>query len=1575
MITTDLAIIPVAAMIRQPSGGFVCKVRWLMGSSGDRLPSPADRFEVRLVLTRTQTTLLTQEVAPQNYAMIDPPRRMVTADPDTGLQWNIAVPPSKPVDLICWPGNKPEDEGLGVYQLLCGPQPYRVEEMAHRLLSTPVAELMDDVLRSQRAPRLSAEDVSRHLARTLVRGNHRPVFLRSLLPKAYEGLWSDVKRFMKADGSVECSFKDSLAPLLPPPSYYSTDLSGGGMLVEMMRYATSIIRLYGDRQLLEELDPILNEPSKLRSQIRCGSLVGGELLDYWCSPMQSIPPDECTFNQRARAYPGSELIGLGVTLGDFTDSTLREWVDNEDSLRVEVHHTQSILDHPEQAGTAASFLWCDPQGEATLDPGRFVISGVAEDSEPGIRRALLLGSSIPPLPPQENTCRINYDMMQSDAGAVPDPSSSLPVVRQLGFGTGDARIEIHIGRIDAPEDKSKHVAGFNVYGVWETSETQHYFGTPGQRIVPPLAELKKWLITRRHSFERDLRGAFPDILSLLFENADEYPLPNDALDPRLATIVAPPCLAQLERAARITDDHPEAENELPTGSRPDANWFTIDLRAGMKSGHITEDRRLFVGWDPEGLIDESWTPELSRDGRGDLTHPQRYRFWVTSYDSFEQESDPIPVVTHDVDAGETISYEFAPRRRSSILSPDNCNVRVTNVDETFDLTVEFETPFFSQMGQHVPTGDHGIRNPQRVNRQELLGHIVVFRRPLRTSGGGDKSRRLSLPASPIFSLPQWVSVFEKAQAEGWEQAHVWEGVRGSDFQSDTWAVSYNFGHQGRGYEYRASVGVSVRGDSQWQRFWMPIIDSTRELGRTIRLVDEKGEPEVIYGTEAPSVTPVSESEPFPLVNPDEPIAPTPLSRPPLLAAAPILPPPGISRDLILMRLLSFDFSGDTPVTWRDTDVQLNYGQTQVLDATLERTIDRLPGEIDLDHASLRIARKLLAADFRRIVLAESEGVTATESPSQYQQHLSIGFRGLVLLDSLYDPTSLSPTESTAVSWVLSHVRIDLDPVVSKTSATFISRASLVSHDDAQARYRLVPAPDLTHEGLESIIGSGHSCLVRIDDQSDPDSEYEFLDLLEVTTGGDFTVRLGTLPESTTTFPQDVELTFYLANPLIEQEIPNDRLQDHFCQYLPVGGGPKEIMCWWLGTRSAMGRESKPENRQVHYIHAARTTPPSPVKLLRTDAPLPGPDFALAPSHFSDWIPADLTSLSDAIAKPRVILGWQTTENDPEVKLMIERRERASGTNAERCPCGKRDRSPWRALIAIASARDDEELNRADADQLRHTWLMGHFVETDASLIGSRPIHIGYPEDGQRHLSAQSGLKTLQIGSDEDARPSFIDYFQHREQDRRLVMDGNLEYQYRATAYVLVDASPQTPMQWRYLASEPTPWTEFVRPETSNIRVQLRSSTTQVISDLGPHVVLNFEAPAARSKSVNLQDALRYRLTVRRRRDFSIQRIGKTQDPGYAEVGAAVALWPGQSVELQDADIERSEIDSSLTLEYEIFVQQFRADAVGNERTEELVRGLPRDEHGNTVVHREVVTIDPVENQESERAVILTYDVS
>jgi hypothetical protein len=754
-------------------------------------------------------------------------------------------------------------------------------------------------------------------------------------------------------------------------------------------------------------------------------------------------------------------------------------------------------------------------------------------------------------------------------------------------------------------------------------------------------------------------------------------------------------------------------------------------------------------------------------------------------------------------------------------------------------------------------------------------------------------------------------------------------------------------HEDRGYEYMALVGASIANDPTVRAFWTPDVRRTAEphSGRRVQRIDCDGSDHPQYKTlieyidETPLTSEVVSAKAVPVVNRMPARGVTLASGMKFFPAHPVLPPPGVQRDVVLINLLTHpvkDKSAAVPTAeWHTSGVLLTYAQAAMLDTAIAR-VPNLPS----DPSALSIAQKLMAADFT--------GTSGGPDRLSYRQNMSVGFRGIQDLRFTYTPCNASgrlpaADESEAIRIVVYAVRVPLATASSKTYATCRLRCEFSSKSADVVTYRVV---SMTQPTLEGILFGLQPTLARIDPvQSLADrarhvmpSPAGFGDVVHISPT-EIAIRLppGELPA---TPPNVADVSLYLAQPIFEQDVVDHAKASDYRMFLPAGGGPEEVLCWWVATASAQGAPCGFGRWPLTLQRMKGSIAPASPQSLSVHPPQAGE--VLDPLAYRSWVPTGLLDLAQAAREPRLVVAWQYDAGTGEEGIVIERQEKVVEKASTSMRYVTTDVSSWQAIKNIESLSEFESgttipaaIQKDWVDAIARDWLLGDMIEIEGSVPELMPL-IGF----ERGLSASNGLLTL-TGPNGTRSPGFVDYYETRT-DPSLVMDANFEYSYRLFAYLPISDDMALPWNWRYLVSKPTGWSPYQIPEPAPIKVQQESESTNAVSDLGPKIRFIFRSPASQSmRQGNSQgiDEWRYRILVRRKRDFSLRSdVATSHDPGWEDVDSPVSVWPGQVKEVVDTDIERVFPEAELKAVYQFHVCQLHARDENGSRVETLVRG-------------------------------------
>jgi len=1474
----------VGILRRQKGAAPVCVVRWVLGKDGNELPYPNDIFDVELTVDGVAVPGASRVVSPKNYVMLDPTRIPESYPPpaEPEEKWAVAQKPTTAIDPSAADDESLVNEAVGVIHLL---KPTTTPRMRYRAAAF-LCRMFKRAAES-RAPlnRISDRQLVASavvLANWLVRSDVRPIHLPQLAAAAFSAV-----RTGEGGGSfLRLDSKDR-----------TLDFA----------YAALVLEALTIPGVATALDVLVDQSRQVRNHIRVAALQGGEMVDYWCDPLgEGLPLDE---RGRGKRYPASELIGLGCRI-PLDAGLVESWITGKKKLLVTVRHrprsvTVAALDDLDFSS------FSDLAGEIHLDDDvtHFAANERAIDWD-RMKRAMLLGSSHPPLPP--SGARIDWSMVRVE---VDTTGSDVPTEPSTSSRTADGKVEI---QIDAPPkqparpgagSEEQTVAAYNIYGVWEGAQGfDAYF--KNSALNPTLEELRPWLMTRRYSHSRDLRVAFPPI--------------GGIQHPALTEAVQSPHWHPLLKRPDILQDTLEANTRpLPDITGTAEAVFTVDLRAGMG---MQEPHRPPKGWDLAAPLAVAWRPEHDRDLKrlpaGQL-QPQRYRFWVTSVDPFEQESDPVPVRTEDVDLKEAASFIFAPTRRSQISAQRGDKFTCAFEEPANQIRVTFETPYEGQISGWVSGGA-----TTRLDKLTLHADVVLFRRLLTRRQNAVSGQHL-LAAVKLPALPQWESTAVILAKDRWRPFGV--AAVPTAKAGDTWEGLFKLGPDDRGWEYLAAVGFTVR--ASHAGFWgkSAIAGRNGQGRRLVRFVprpDGKGyESRDVWIDETPSASSISLSQPSLVSDPKAPWWPE-IKPVKIWPAAPVSAPPGVRRDLVLQRLLDRRFTRHgVPVDRSDWgEASLTIGQIAMCENSLRRT--KVNGSIlDPQDPILRTARRILAQDFddgNRVGL---------------RQHATVGFRGLADLEWKYSPRSSRPAGdagrfSEAAAFRIYCTTLPHDASYARNFATLVAEvvqikartyAVTLKSGDADAWHSIAA---LARPTAVELLHGGQRALTNI--------------LTAQEAGGVFTVEFA--PPASGVLPPKANAFFYVAQPLADVNSDNLDQPSSYRLLLPVPGGGEATFVWWVYGVSAAGAESP-----RHLLGAMqsqrfpRTTEPEQPAAFNVGPATDNSKHFLDPSKHAKWLPKAVNKLEDAKSFARVVLTWTPPDTSDRILLEVQREARLIAKPQMRMQLWAK--SAWDALKSIESAPDDADLAAEDLELLAD-WLLGNPIDVPESPVKS---FILFGENQQ--LSAVDGIIKLPVvGVDGAVRncPALVDYFGLDSEDRMAAMDGNWDYRYRLRTFI--DLGGSLPDRQRYLYSSPTLWSPNVAPETPRIRLKPKANSANMKPLQRPVVRLVFDPSVASFTlgasifAVPTEHRWEYRIVVRRKIDAPSFGDPALADAAWIDVGRPLTLRIGEQSgyegrEIVDEEVDRHWPTHAPTIQYRVYVQQFMIVDDGQGLRERLVRGF------------------------------------
>ncbi|WP_316205349.1 hypothetical protein [Bradyrhizobium sp. SZCCHNS3004] len=1276
-----------------------------------------------------------------------------------------------------------------------------------------------------------------------------------------------------------------------------------------LQFAALLTGAFRDEEFSQSLRRIVDSRSAVRDQLKMRAITGGHLIDFWCSP--DGPVGACPDGSRGAVYPGSELVGLGTTFGPFDRAAVDGWI-AAGGLFFQVHQTAFTRVSGDVALNAGP---SDAPGD--LDHFRLSrrFSGRGRALNPDdIRLALAEGSSSPPVKPA--SVRMNYDIVQSNPGA-PEPAYMAP--------TSEAVFDL---LIEPGGSKTTSIAGFNLYCMWECAETAALFRAPFD--TPSIDILRPWLVNRRYSDLLDLDPAFP---GAAYE------------DRRRELRSSPPWNPLLIRTTK-KDAENSAENEIPEVSEnqvsavdpfyPGLTLFRHDLRQGMADSAMPWPSS--PRWDPKAPISSTWSPSRDRAG-AEVREPQRYRLWVTAVDAFEQESDPVPVVTSDAATGDADGlYLFNPVRRDLLHSPrlDQFPSGVEGGPQrrgvSYDpaparrmLTFAWKTPLLNSLSRRTDASQTLEEDAQLESR------IVVMRRLLRTQVSSSLVRSKALSVDPsIGRYPQWADRIDALLQQGWEYRGV-DPVPAPD-RDGVWRRAIAFSDYDEGYEYRALVGFFVR--DSFAAFWARDA-GVDALPKRVRLRYDGQSVVTDLIVETPRASEVAETDSIPIANARRPraiaVPKTPV-LPKFVAARPVLAPPGLRRDRILMRLLGAPATGPIESPWSDSGATLTSAQIAMIQFALLRC--RIFGDDEtVVSADLRLeaARWILASEFRSQSLARTAGAGANPSTTNSDQHPTIGFRGLLPVVWTYEPRlkrQSNPDDAEAVRFRIYTARAPRGTQAAAASCAELGgEGPVTAANGALITVQFTPSSRDTDDlaFLRSVACASRPALVRIEANIKCYGTIRGVRNYDCTRGmprGPLLLDVElTADSSPPTVGVPATTLLFGARAVWETPARLDAAVETHIQYLPAGGGPAEYVAYWIGTVSAQGNECDHDDRLFVSASLRLSVEPPPVTDLKVSLPTQPEEF-LDPRVADEkrWLPTQLQNATNTRDYPRLAISWDGGAADPETLIKVHRR--IQSLNLKFADDG--DRDEWQALVSVAGLPDGQSVDPHDLDLLKRRWLRGVVVPfpTDPSGNGGEFKFI----EADEGIGVASGVKTVA------GRPAIIDY--SADNDRTFAMDGASRYSYQFVACLPLDIGSNTP--GNYLESPPTAWTDPVQPQAPPFKVTAGKPTIRADASLvRPRVVLRVLVGAhalATTRAHPGHAPWLYQVQILRLLPRSILTTPTAMpSPAWLEIGSSQLIDPASTIPLDfvDDDLDRDGPGQPFGPKYRVIVQQIApADTSG-----------------------------------------------
>lgn len=1563
---TDTQIKPFAILRKTEGGDYALVVRWLLGD-GEALPLHDDTFAVTVRFPVKNEVLLPdgtrsepsddgpglkpeeRPARPRLFAMIDPPRRVVEIGrtppspeaPDGDPSYRMeAVEPAEPVDPAA-PGVKgtllkeasdgeiAESHAVGVVHLLEESEPSRAEWRVAKALY-PAMKRAEGELEKSRLGALSwlenfggsegqsdpAEVSARAMARYISRSGRRPLDLPEVLTRAVTEFRSEAMG-RAATGQ---------APRAMPAVFRLKDAN----LRAEIEHAALVSTAMNDSEALETADREFSSRKQARQHLRLRALQGGELVDFWCNPDDGNATS-CDVSTRGKRYSAAELIGNGLRIEGITSNMLTAWAEAGDIIVVDVRHIPGDAERVDVPLDGRDGARVGNTNIAEVQVASWTKGSTLPITPRDIRAALSKGSSLVPLPP--TGAMLNFDLKHDksvgvtnskEAGAEKEP------VNTFAAETGDGKAQILIAGPTSDPDEATTVFSYNLYGVWEGAQGMEdlFEEDAGSFETEEMLErLKPFRISARYSFVRDLFPAFG-------RASDVAAVKSILSDPPWFPILRAPDASYDTSEPAVSpgsDAEPASDGRvpLPPVAKGRMTATTVDLRKGLDF----DDPGMAgyqVMWDPFGKLETRWSPETDRVGQPLSTRPQRYRFWVTSVDAFDQESLPIAVRANDAEAGEAEGFVYAPRYRTPVPAPrglDNDTPKISIDPTTSALAVRWQTPFSERMGTDGATGQ------ALLDKTQLKARVSIYRRRIKEL----RADEVEIRPSEEADLPQWADTHRAMREKGFALWQTIERIEPPNM-GDIWSTELQLGFVHHDHEYTAAISFAV--DESWVGFWAPDVPKRSRTAISFELVDGEFEQRETRMAETPRVSDVSLANVLSFANT---LPPRPAEQFVLRfdKAMPVLPVDDVQRDLVLLRLLGHPIEGVEASPWLDTELDLTSGQKLMCETALGRVRRPDGGAVDPASGRLFEARRLLATALTRPVdRADVDENTGLRETSLLSQHQTMGFRGTASLSWTITPFESCPPaaedESEAAAVRIYQARVPLTRREALAYATLIGDGTRQGDGDALT-YTLQNSKTRNEDALQAIstgtgegqLGQPAAALLYEENGAEP--------VLCRVMGLDLTDA--SRPVVTLDAPEgralgSAQVLVFAAHELLERRVKDFEAPFPDDVELPVGGGLPEVFVWWCVTVSAHGTEASPDCRPSITLRAPISIEPEAPSVLRVRPPISDEEALNVdnPDH-TDFRPSSISDAGKARLNPRLVVSWTDPRPEVDALLVLYRdfekinvEERQDGPSLETLDAGIK---PWEAIKLIEGLRADEPIPAELLGPLGADWLKGGAVTAPEEEELKNEHRFIEPARGLR-----SNLGLVEIG--DEMRPGFVDYYFNNE-SRQFEMEGSMQYRYRAARAIDLDPDGALGLgeKQRYLLSRSTPWSPFYEPGNQSFQILPDKPDPDFGPPLpataGPEVMFRFRTPETKlyrreflsTPEIQVRE-WRYRIVLRRLIEGGMP-SSQNEDyvPQWIEVGNPIELTyfsEGEAV-IVDRAIDRAFPTDTPTLRYSIGVTQ------------------------------------------------------
>lgn len=1557
----------------RPDKQFQFLVRWFInddvnGKKVTHLPHPEGKFKLFIRTVKSKQyikadgsvapiptgTRMLPVVTPMNFMMIQPP-----------LNGKIPIEPIDPKDK--------GEKGIGIYHILA--------ETKESRYARKIAIAMETLIKTESGisskeifTGISIEEYSKAFARYVVRKRIKPRDLQAIFIKEFSAL-------------ERLTFTASESGSYIPEFFtwhnthqteeHSSRGKAHGDYEGAWENALVMNDVFKNVEFLKAINEEVEKAENLKAQFAMLGLQGLEIIDYWCNPNVSQPnrvEADC-----GKKYSANEAVGLGVTVGNIDQATIKQWFDDGDAILIGVEY--------ETPATASLFQseiydWKDLHDEELLADIPALSSAdtiITNKGTNSIENALIKKNSCPPDVP--SSASVDYDLflkrLKPDFGKK-EINDKLGLTDHLNSPTGDGRVQFKIikpaekkfpqhvkpdGTVDK-EGYSSIISGANIYAVWEPESTasplKQYFDDP--TLTPSLAELKPWLITRRYSYNNELKP--------YFDSHNQNIKNNQSMPPQSPAFQNPGQVTDLEKINRIKDNN-EVINEL----MPRRNKEEIDKNTVVFAFNIREGFKNPLGSDPITTWDKfpltatasDWRPSLWRNNT-DGSRPQGYRFWATSVDIFGQESLPISVQAVEVSgtAPETI-FHFK-NRLSLQPPPSNNDQQKEAITITFDgrkLQVKWESPFQNSLG-NASAAEGGAAINTRLKKDVLVSNLLYLRKPHTGEGTDIPDKDLeahivqmlaTLPAS--FNNDKWKIGLREVlfHNSNWRIHRYFDNITNSD-PNDIWQSDLAISDADKGFDYIALINYSIKNDKR--QFWIQ-----DDYKRKLYVAEQTADSKYSYGAneiqELPATSNVIATESKLIANPFVP-RPVKILSKTFLPSKPVLGIQGINRDLVLSNILT------TPNTLEEVDV-LSDGQSKKQQAVVfssttsgllytagqEKMMDAVLARSNVTSGlNLEVVRKILSEELTNLNKKIFSETIATNGKTYFifdkdksknvVANDLIGFRGLKQLklryDSIFSNAAGPAEESEAIKYHVFQSKIPLNENMN-FNASFVAKT-------------FTAQSELVYTGItfeKNVLPDTYNVPIAVTVKYAQGFFVAQLKSVKKSTGDSYNIELYT-PFIKEVKGSPVALFFSIATKVYEKEIAlteKNYIEEDLV--LPVGGGFRELFIWSVQTSSALDKLSASVVVDFNVFQTS-ILPPTPIGFSASPITTMAEkeNYILDSTQHRHWIPSQLHNATklDMQRQPRLSLSWTKDTNLPsDIFLAIERDFREEEDPGISILADIKNEWDLASKIEKTEFADSHPagtlninwLSKSEKPSL-YRWLFESSpveVPGEMAILNTERLQLVGPLslmfDPSSQLEMLEGLKVVSTG-----KAMFIDYF-YDNSDRAHVMDTFRSYNYRLASYIDIDpdgsAGIKDPRQ-KYLYSKPSEWTGWVRPafpEITDLAIISYNNIERPKDQLFPELKLTFvlnelAAERLRAEAKNLL----YRIIVKKQVKNSINTFDDAPGRvGYIEVGdmLEIPVLPeaGSGINyVIDKNLERENYNAEISPVYRVEISVIARDA-------------------------------------------------